>query len=1083
MSQKDMSASLGTAVQLMSHAPQDRYLTGPDHSLWDASAQFKTYGDFDVTVKSTQAVTDFRLGQTNTFDVPNAGDVLGECILEITVPAVQPRLGEQPLASVAEVQTASTATEGIVSAVSNAVAPPGIGYFPNEVIQLHPAGQGLTSLDAQRFTVFGPQGAIRFNGPGVASIRIRKHGPAGTNPYQWGNPALAPANWLNIPWKIVYRYGDISMPNGVSTGWSQNITLQENDIITIRNGANGFSVSTSSDPNLFQHWFDIQEDTYTVDLTTGDFTTAGWMYVTYNSLLGNNDPFTWNQNSIVDGCGVSPSGPITQTTPAIISYRVTARSFVTDMTGDDSTFPWYVSHPGGNTVVQVGYTTSPEFQMGAGESFTIRSALDPSAPFYPRQHYYWYPTFTVDKGTFQQDTVPVPIGSPIGSDVVFVSIDRPVQPVAGKLYFVGDRRIYQYFWSDGLEWKLTVTPADGLVRSTLDILHPLTFYNNGLTLTPPTEITPITAVRVNRTPGSLEDLLDEVDANTSSFGRTVGNGSTGSVFCAGAGYISYIYLGGNMRFSNTPFYWDVWAYVTDPSVDTRLVTQDSELQLGVANGKVLFHYATEAYDYIQYYGNTGIAANTWTHLAISGTGNSTSTGNLYAFVNGVQQTLAFANGTSVGTSPAKALNGNVENWSTDGISTNDYFTPTSSPFYVSDFRLVRGKALTESFTPPEFLTPEDSIESMVFNVGYVPNTRYPAALVQPCEVTMLAWGGRSASWVQRVGTQFVAQVTPTAIHTQNDTWASPLALSVMRRARMYVGEILVHDDERLWYHVLDRLRLGAEVQRGAAEMLGAATYPVMSSPTGPSMGRAWTLYLPFKFMCCSDARGQREFLPTYREVPVRVEFEAENVSSLIPVSTTMGVASGTWTATLLTNHMRLSASEVSVLATRPWAVMYETFQDADGQNYVDGSNVTSSLVSISLRELTLPPIRFLSWLMYLPDGSQFQYMSETPEEVRVLFDGIDRQTGHGGLFAKVQPWVRARRCDAVNDLGLMAFCVDLMSRAPSGALTIMDLMKDPLLKLALGPELSNTAVKVKVFAGTYNWLVFESRQVRQIFTV
>lgn len=126
-------------------------------------------------------------------------------------------------------------------------------YGLNTPFQLHPPGQGLTTLDAQRFTVLGPQGTIKFNGPGVTSVRIRKHD--GADPSSGGL-------WVSKPWHIVYRHGVIEMPpSGSSDGWSPSIVLEAGDQITVQNGMIGFTVAGQPD-DVPQFWFD------TLDLGT-----------------------------------------------------------------------------------------------------------------------------------------------------------------------------------------------------------------------------------------------------------------------------------------------------------------------------------------------------------------------------------------------------------------------------------------------------------------------------------------------------------------------------------------------------------------------------------------------------------------------------------------------------------------------------------------------------------------------------------------------------------------------------------------------------------------------------------------------
>ena len=128
------------------------------------------------------------------------------------------------------------------------------------------------------------------------------------------------------------------------------------------------------------------------------------------------------------------------------------------------------------------------------------------------------------------------------------------------------------------------------------------------------------------------------------------------------------------------------------------------LSFGVSGTKAFFRYFSlnPNTDTTLYSPLGAVQPNAWTHLAATATGTSSSTGNISLYVNGVRQSLAYANGTSVGETPAKIADaGSFAFPFTIGMLNNAAY----NSFYLDSARLLLGNAAYSgaSFTPPTSL--------------------------------------------------------------------------------------------------------------------------------------------------------------------------------------------------------------------------------------------------------------------------------------------------------------------------------------------------------------------------------------------
>lgn len=320
-----------------------------------------------------------------------------------------------------------------------------------------------------------------------------------------------------------------------------------------------------------------------------------------------------------------------------------------------------------------------------------------------------------------------------------------------------------------------------------------------------------------------------------------------------------------------------------------------------------------------------------------------------------------------------------------------------------------------------------------------------------------------------------------SVTAANDSWRGPLAYMLMRRARLVVDDLTLHDHERLWYDVADRLTLPAGHAGGLRALLGWDL----------SMGREHTVYLPLKFMCCQAPHRPRTYFPTalLSGSLVRVELQLEAFEACVPAPT-VPTTPPTPRALLVAEHVYLEAEERNaMLLQSDVTIMYEGEQDMDGVNYSEaavdaaGAPVKSPQLAVPLSELNLP-VRALAWVVYDEATSVAEpltYVGDAAAEVTLQIGSVERVAGVGGTFARQQVWTHARRCEAGGAVGLYSFALQPWGADPSGALDF-SLVQKPVLRVQLRPEVAARQLKCKVFGLTYNWLRFRDGRVTRVFS-
>lgn len=310
-----------------------------------------------------------------------------------------------------------------------------------------------------------------------------------------------------------------------------------------------------------------------------------------------------------------------------------------------------------------------------------------------------------------------------------------------------------------------------------------------------------------------------------------------------------------------------------------------------------------------------------------------------------------------------------------------------------------------------------------------------------------------------------------SVATANDAWKSPLAYVLMRRAKFLVDDVAIHNHERLWYDLHDRLTLSVNQRKGQDELLG----------TGLSMGRQHTVILPLKFMCCSQPRAYFPIIlvPKCR---VKVELQVEAFAACLETTAVPVTQPASLAIKLVSERITLDAEERNAMLLQSLTLMYEGEQDMDGLNYTEGGDGlarTSEHVAVDLGELNLP-VKALVWVVYTESTPRlFEYL-DSVQNATLLFGSLERVTAEGPAFSMQQPWSHAPRSSPGN-VYVYSFALQAWGKEPSGAVDF-SLLQKPVLRLQLKPEATSQLLKCKVFGVTYNWLTFQGGKVTPLFS-
>lgn len=311
-------------------------------------------------------------------------------------------------------------------------------------------------------------------------------------------------------------------------------------------------------------------------------------------------------------------------------------------------------------------------------------------------------------------------------------------------------------------------------------------------------------------------------------------------------------------------------------------------------------------------------------------------------------------------------------------------------------------------------------------------------------------------------------------------WTKNIGYVMFRRMRLVINDTVVHDQERLWYDICDKM-FGTEAKQAVLDAMigGAVNLPANVEHT---------LYVPLKFLCCRDYKTQQQFVPlaALAGASVYVEFEIESLdkclvpNAQLPPPASPGDFGGG--SRLLCDMIVLDRPERAAIITDPTVLMFESQQDMEEINYrsedrINGGTSRVRYINIDLQELN-HPVKALVFVAYRePFDEYFEYLDVV--DTAVLMIGPDQRFSpqKGGYFRLVQPYQTGLRA-LPDNVHAYSFCLDMASTQPCGSVNFSALDR-PQLRLELASD--DQDVKVKVFAVCIRWLRCHQGQAALLF--
>lgn len=311
------------------------------------------------------------------------------------------------------------------------------------------------------------------------------------------------------------------------------------------------------------------------------------------------------------------------------------------------------------------------------------------------------------------------------------------------------------------------------------------------------------------------------------------------------------------------------------------------------------------------------------------------------------------------------------------------------------------------------------------------------------------------------------------------TWADAIGYVLMARAKLIIDDTVLHDHERLWYDMVDKLYIPHGRRQAIDAMIGRGKQLATD--------RSHTIFLPFKFLCCKNQYRTQQFIPLVAlstRSELTLEFTAETLEAcvVLPAGASLP-ATAALAAKLLTEQIFVEEQERRAAMMRTTHLMIDTVQDVDALSYTfdDEGRYDVASAALDMSELNLP-VKAVAFVAYDENATAkrryFQYLDCVDQAVMYLNSTQRFAPRSGDYFSLVQTYTHAARC-APDYIHLYSFALECHERQPSGALNFA-VVDRPSLRIDL-KNTSGRVVKLKAFAHCINWLVCDKGSMAFVF--
>ena len=297
-------------------------------------------------------------------------------------------------------------------------------------------------------------------------------------------------------------------------------------------------------------------------------------------------------------------------------------------------------------------------------------------------------------------------------------------------------------------------------------------------------------------------------------------------------------------------------------------------------------------------------------------------------------------------------------------------------------------------------------------------------------------------------------------------WTSPLGYTIFKRVRLLLNDQEIHNFERLWYDIRDKISVSSGHARGLESMIGKNL----------SMAKAHVLHVPLRFLTCGRGVSRAPLpLQAIPRASLKLDIEWEDTLVLSQYTpTNPGI-----TVTVLADYVELEEPERTKLL-KGGTLAFESAIDSDGLSYsIDSEGVVRDLPNI---RVNLGNVRFavkaLVWVAYSESGTLFTYLEKPLTNATISFNNQERIVARPAeYFDVIQQYQHCARSDP-GAPAVYSFAFDATSRMASGVADF-GALAEVSLKGAVEP--GNPRFKLKVFSLYYNFVEIGATSAKVVF--
>lgn len=300
------------------------------------------------------------------------------------------------------------------------------------------------------------------------------------------------------------------------------------------------------------------------------------------------------------------------------------------------------------------------------------------------------------------------------------------------------------------------------------------------------------------------------------------------------------------------------------------------------------------------------------------------------------------------------------------------------------------------------------------------------------------------------------------------TWVASVGYAMLRRVRLLLNDVEIHNYERLWYDIYDKLHTAAGHEQGLSRMVGRQAL---------SASKKRTLFLPLRLCTCRKGLPRVPLpLQALATGALKLDIEFETPEVLLPGTT----ADPGIQIKVLCDFVELDDDERRRVL-RGGMFAYESVIDSDTLSYrVDSAGALTDTpdIKVNLSNVRFP-VKYIAWVAYEENnGNLFTYLPDPIKDVSLLFDNQRRlQPMSMRYFDTMHKYQHFRHLE-IAPPGVYSFALDPTSRQQTGTADFGGLRSVQLQATVVS---KSPRFKLKVFSCYYNFLEIKGASTRLAF--